>query len=174
MELEVGAPGQGGHDPGREDGDEQGIQAQPVSNGTPNTGFVETALPQLYLPVNRTTEIQLRTRDVNHSFWIIDFLYKKDMIAGQTNYWYFTPTRIGTYQGKCAELCGEYHSRMLFTVHVVSMADYEAHIARLRAQGLTGGLGTQYDKDDSADAPGSQNDGVPTGSESNRQGGNRE
>ena len=148
------------------------MQAQPVEAGAPNTGFVESALPTLYLPVNRTTEIKLRTRDVNHSFWVIDFLYKKDMIAGQTNYWYFTPTRVGTYQGKCAELCGEYHSRMLFNVKVVSMASYEAHVASLRSHGLTGDLGTAYDKDDDGGAAGSQDSGDPTGSESNRQGGN--
>ena len=150
---------------------EQGIQAQPEDYGRANTGFVESELPTLYLPVDRTTEIRLRTRDVNHSFWVIDFLYKKDMIAGQTNYWNFKPTRIGTYQGRCAELCGEYHSRMLFRVKVVSQADYEAHIAALRARGNTGLLGDRYSKDDSADAPGSQFSGEPTGSEANRRGG---
>ena len=144
---------------------EQGVQAQ-LSTDASNAGKVESTLPTLYLPVNKTVEIRLRTRDVNHSFWVIDFLYKKDMIAGQTNYWDFTPTRIGTFEGKCAELCGEYHSRMLFRVHVVSQADYDAHIAALRAAGNTGLLGTQYDKDDNASAPGSQNSGVQ-GSDTN-------
>jgi len=135
---------------------EQGIQAQPEDPGVANTGYVEAQIPTLYLPVNQTTEIRLRTRDVNHSFWVIDFLYKKDMIAGQTNYWDFTPTRIGTFEGKCAELCGEYHSRMLFNVKVVSQADYQAHIASLRAAGNVGSLGTKYNKDDSAGAAGTQ------------------
>ncbi|WP_375390272.1 cytochrome c oxidase subunit II [uncultured Amnibacterium sp.] len=138
---------------------EQGIQAQPEDPGTANTGFVEAKIPTLYLPVNRTTEIRLRTRDVNHSFWVIDFLYKKDMIAGRTNFWDFKPTRIGTFEGKCAELCGEYHSRMLFNVKVVSQADYDAHIASLRAAGNTGLLGKAYDKDDNAGAVGDQNSG---------------
>ncbi len=151
---------------------EQGIQAQPEDAGAANTGFVESEIPTLYLPVDRTVRIDLRTRDVNHSFWVIDFLYKKDMIAGQTNYWSFVPKRIGTYQGKCAELCGEYHSRMLFRVKVVSQADYDAHIAQLRARGDTGLLTDKYNKDDSADAEGSQDSGEPTGSEANQQGGN--
>lgn len=150
---------------------EQGVQAQ-LSTDPSNAGKVESELPTLYLPVGKTTEIRLRTRDVNHSFWVIDFLYKKDMIAGQTNYWNFTPTRIGTFQGKCAELCGEYHSRMLFTVKVVSQADYDAHIESLRAAGNVGLLGTQYDKDDNSGAAGSQNSGVPTGSEANERTGN--
>ena len=73
-----------------------------------------------YLPVDKTVKIKLQSRDVIHSFWIIDFLYKKDMYIGKDNYWSFTPTREGTYAGKCAELCGEYHSAMLFNVEVVS------------------------------------------------------
>jgi len=117
------------------------------------------------LPVNKKVEIRLRTRDVNHSFWVLDFLYKKDMIAGQTNYWDFIPTRIGTYQGKCAELCGEYHSRMLFTVDVVSEADYQAYIQQLRSAGNVGLLGDRYSKDDNAGAAGTQNSGVDSSSE---------
>ncbi|MGN6743703.1 MAG: aa3-type cytochrome oxidase subunit II [Amnibacterium sp.] len=133
-----------------------GIQAQPKSEGTPNTGFVESALPQLVLPLGKTVELQLRTRDVNHSFWVIDFLYKKDLIAGQTNYETFTPTRLGTYQGKCAELCGEYHSRMLFTVKVVTPDQYTAYIQHLRSIGNTGTLDQQFNKDTSSGAVGSQ------------------
>ena len=72
--------------------------------------------PTLYLPVGKKVEIELESRDVIHSFWVIDFLYKKDMFPGKTNYMSFTPEREGTYAGKCAELCGEYHSLMLFNV----------------------------------------------------------
>jgi cytochrome c oxidase subunit 2 len=149
---------------------ETGIQAQPADPGVANTGYVEAEIPTLYLPVNQRTEIRLRTRDVNHSFWVIDFLYKKDMIAGQTNFWDFTPTRIGTFEGKCAELCGEYHSRMLFNVKVVSQADYQAHIDALRAAGNTGSLGQEYNKDDSSGAVGNQFSGTDNTGDT-RQGG---
>jgi cytochrome c oxidase subunit 2 len=144
-----------------------GVQALPTADGQPNTGFVEKEIPQLVLPVGKTVELQLRTRDVNHSFWVTDFLYKKDLISGQTNYADFTPTRVGTYQGKCAELCGEYHSRMLFTVKVVSPADYTAYIEHLRSIGNTGQIGSSFGKDDNAGEAGSQNSGVPTGSQNN-------
>ena len=94
-----------------------GIQAQVDRT----SGDVDQSqLPTLYLPVNKTVKIHLSSRDVIHSFWIIDFLYKKDMYIGRDNTWSFTPTREGTYAGKCAELCGEYHSAMLFNVKVVS------------------------------------------------------
>lgn len=150
-----------------------GQQAQPVAEGTPDTGFVQSKLPVLYLPVGKKVELRLRTRDVNHSFWVIDFLYKKDLIAGQENYEDFIPQRIGTYQGKCAELCGEYHSRMLFVVKVVSPADYQAQIAKLRAAGNIGQLGKNLDRDNNSFGAGSQDSGVPVGSETNRRGGNK-
>jgi cytochrome c oxidase subunit 2 len=49
-----------------------------------------------------------------------------------------TPTREGTFTGRCAELCGLYHSRMIFKVHVVSKAEYEAHLLELEQAGQTG------------------------------------
>ena len=49
-------------------------------------------------------------------------------------------SEIGVFQGKCAELCGAYHSQMLFQVKVVSQADYDAHMSGLRAQGNVGML----------------------------------
>lgn len=106
----------------------------------------EAELPTLYLPVNKSVKLNLSARDVIHSFWVIDFLYKKDMFPGRTNTMYFTPQVEGTYQGKCAELCGEYHSLMLFNVKVVSQAEYDAHLADLAAAGNVGQLDETYDR----------------------------
>lgn len=103
-------------------------------------------LPTLYLPVDERVEFHLRSRDVIHSFWVPAFLYKKDMVPGQLNTFQVVPTRIGVYAGKCAEFCGEHHSGMLFNVAVVSRADYDAHIAELRAAGQTGRLGPELDR----------------------------
>ncbi len=66
-----------------------------------------------------------------------------------------TPLREGTYAGKCAELCGEWHSSMLFNVKVVSEQEYQQHIEDLRAAGQTGLLSDAYDR--------SQNDGETAG-----------
>ena len=88
-------------------------------------------LPTLYLPVNKSVDLELNARDVIHSFWVPAFLQKRDMIPGKTNYIRFTPTKEGTYDGKCAELCGEYHSEMLFSVKVVSDAEFQAHLEKL-------------------------------------------
>jgi cytochrome c oxidase subunit 2 len=101
---------------------------------------VAATLPALYLPVNKRVEFVLTSRDVIHSFWVPQFLRKLDVIPGKVNRFQVVPTEIGTFQGKCAELCGEYHSAMLFQVKVVSMADYLAHLADLRAKGNIGML----------------------------------
>jgi len=121
---------------------DSGIQAQ-FTGAEEN---VMETLPTLYLPVGKTVEVQLNSRDVIHSFWVVEFLYKKDMFPGRTNYMYFTPEKEGTYVGKCAELCGEYHSMMLFNVQVVSQSEYDAHIAGLAAKGNVGQLGSEYDR----------------------------
>ncbi|MCH6470332.1 aa3-type cytochrome oxidase subunit II [Sinomonas terrae] len=108
-------------------------------NGTPvdlNT------LPTLYLPVGKTVTLDLTSRDVIHSFWVPAFLQKRDVVPGHPNTMYFTPEKVGTYEGKCAELCGEYHSEMLFQVKVVSEADFQAHLSGL-PKGL---LDTTYDR----------------------------
>ncbi|AMM20736.1 cytochrome C oxidase subunit II [Frondihabitans sp. PAMC 28766] len=120
----------------------QGIQAQELGNGNVD----ESKLPVLYLPKGKSVEIELKSRDVIHDFWVIDFLYKKDMIPGKTNYEYFTPMKEGTYAGKCAELCGEYHSLMLFNVKVVSPSAYQDYLATLRQDGNVGDIGNSYDQ----------------------------
>ncbi|MFZ4078462.1 MAG: cytochrome c oxidase subunit II [Microbacteriaceae bacterium] len=124
-----------------------GIQVQPDTSPDAPQGSIDPAsIPTLYLPVGKTVEIQLQARDVIHSFWVIDFLYKKDMIPGKTNYMSFVPEREGTYKGKCAELCGEFHSQMLFQVKVVSQSEYDAYIQSLRDKGFEGQLGTEYNR----------------------------
>ena len=94
--------------------------------------------PDLYLPVGEKVGFRLNSPDVIHSFFVPAFLFKLDVIPGKENYFELTPTKEGEFAGKCAELCGVYHSKMLFTVRVVSKADYIAHLEGLRAKGQTG------------------------------------
>jgi cytochrome c oxidase subunit 2 len=122
-----------------------GIQAQLDPDG-PAGSVKQDELPTLVLPVGANVEIALEARDVIHSFWVVDFLYKKDMFPGKTNYMSFVPEREGTFAGKCAELCGEYHSLMLFNVEVVSQAEYDSYIQSLRRAGQEGQLSTEFDR----------------------------
>lgn len=107
-------------------------------------GVYETGTPSnrptLYLPVNEKVRFKLTSRDVIHSFWVPNFLFKMDIIPGKMNEYEATPKRTGTFQGKCAEFCGVDHSRMLFDVKVVSKADYNAHLRKLKAKGNTGAV----------------------------------
>ena len=124
-----------------EDLHEAGVQAHLTGEA-----IDKEKLPTLYLPVNKSVDLELNSRDVIHSFWVPAFLQKRDMIPGKTNYIRFTPTKEGTYDGKCAELCGEYHSELLFRVKVVSESEFQAHMNQLRQDGNTGLLGAEYDR----------------------------
>ncbi|MFV0463739.1 MAG: cytochrome c oxidase subunit II [Nostocoides sp.] len=121
-------------------------EAGTMAELTGNPGVEET-LPTLYLPVDQRVEFVLTSRDVIHSFWVPAFLKKLDMIPGRVNKFQVVPNQIGTFQGKCAELCGAYHSQMLFNVKVVSQADYEQHMNDLKAAGQTGLLANDLNRD---------------------------
>jgi len=120
--------------------------------------------PTLMLPVDRTVKFNLHSPDVIHSFSVDSFLMKMDVVPGRVNKFQVTPTVIGDYNGKCFELCGVDHSRMLFDVKVVSEADYDAYLADLAEQGfeadapLLGGAEarTQAGLDEDDDQEGSQ------------------
>ena len=94
--------------------------------------------PDLYLPAGKLVEFRLTSPDVIHSFWVISFYEKLDVIPGRVNILQLRPTTEGVFAGKCAELCGTYHSAMLFNVHVVSESEYNAYLNSLEAKGQTG------------------------------------
>lgn len=106
------------------------------------------AMPTLYLPVDQPVSIELTSRDVIHSFWVVEFLYKKDVVPGHPNVIEFTPQVEGTYAGRCAELCGEFHSEMLFQVQVVSQQEYDDQMQALRDQGQQGQLPNDLGRSD--------------------------
>jgi cytochrome c oxidase subunit II len=87
------------------------------------------APPTLYLPVNRTVQIDLRSDDVTHSFWVPALLFKRDAIPGLVNRFDISPARVGTYPGRCAQFCGLEHALMTFTVRVVPDAAYDRYLA---------------------------------------------
>jgi len=103
----------------------------------PNVYEVGTAsyIPTLMLPVDETVEFHLHSPDVIHDFWITGFLMKMDVVPGRVNHFQVTPKQLGSYSGKCAELCGVSHSRMLFNVEVVSREDFDAYLQQKEAAG---------------------------------------
>jgi len=86
----------------------------------------------LYLPVNRQVHLKMTSRDVIHSFWVPEFGTKQDVLPGENlvKELRITPTRIGDYKVRCAEMCGGAHAYMESPVKVVSQQDYDAWIAQ--------------------------------------------
>jgi cytochrome c oxidase subunit 2 len=89
--------------------------------------------PELVLPVDRPAHLQLISTDVAHSFWVPDFLSKRDLIPGVDNEIQVTPTEVGTYVGRCAEFCGLDHWRMNYSVRVVPEDDYETWLTDMQS-----------------------------------------
>lgn len=131
---------------------ETGIQAD-TRAGKPG---VEATLPTLYLPVNKRVQFEITSNDVIHSFWIPAFLYKMDAIPGLNNTFQVIPQRTGHFKGKCSELCGEFHSQMLFNVEVVSQAEYDRQLQQLRAKGQIGQVPPNAGRAQTAPGPGYQ------------------
>lgn len=81
---------------------------------------------ELHLPVGKPVHVLLRSIDVLHDFYVPEFRAKMDMIPGSVTYFWFTPTRTGTFDVLCAELCGVGHPQMRGTVIVDDEANYQA------------------------------------------------
>src|SRR3954471_22309224 len=83
-----------------------------------------TTINQLNLPVDRPVLVQLSSKDVIHSFGLIEMRVKQDAIPGMTMPVWFIPNRIGEYEIACSQLCGLGHFRMRGFVTVQSQADF--------------------------------------------------
>lgn len=120
--------------------------------GTPADEDPETGNPgpTLVLPEGESVRFILTSRDVIHSFWVVPFLMKQDVIPGHTNSFEVTPNKQGTFLGKCAELCGADHARMLFNVKVVSPEEYQQHLQDLADRGQTGYIPAGIEQTDAA------------------------
>jgi len=112
------------------------VEEDAVNGETVYEAGTPAEMPTLVLPVDETVTVKLSSPDVIHSFWVPSFLMKMDVVPGRDNSFSFTPTREGEYVGKCAELCGTYHSRMLFNVEVVSPEELGGADVHTRVSGV--------------------------------------
>ena len=92
-------------------------------------------IPILVMPGQKKVRFTETSNDVVHSFWVPEFLFKRDVFPTPVNQFELTATRAGSYVGRCAELCGTYHSQMNFEVRVVSDSDYRRYLDELAALG---------------------------------------
>ena len=85
--------------------------------------------PEMSIPVGTTVHLALRSPDVIHAFYVPRFLFKRDVVPGQENVFEFQVEEDDagqSFSGQCAELCGEFHQAMVFTVRAMTQADYAA------------------------------------------------
>lgn len=106
--------------------------------GTPvNTIGSSNEIPIMVLPVDEKIKIQVVSSDVIHSFWVPEFLFKRDVIPGRSSDFEITikKDQKGAFVGRCAELCGTYHAMMNFEVRAVSAEDYQKYLNKLAELG---------------------------------------
>ncbi len=90
----------------------------------PVVGGSSSNPPQMVLPLGETASLQVTSSDVVHSFWIPDMLFKRDAVPGRVSGFDLTPSKTGTFLGRCSQFCGLDHTLMTFTVRVVSPDEY--------------------------------------------------
>jgi cytochrome c oxidase subunit 2 len=90
---------------------------------------VVVSSPELHLPVGKPVKIILRAKDVLHQFAVPPFRVKMDMVPGMVTYFWLTPTRVGSFDALCEQLCGTAHFTMRGRVVVDTEKDFEAWLA---------------------------------------------
>ena len=91
-------------------------------------------LPMMEIPTGANVRFNLSSIDVIHAFWVVPFEFKRDVLPDHPNHFEVTPIRTGTFTGRCTELCGLYHSRMLFTLKIVTPQQFRQWISAQQAQ----------------------------------------
>jgi cytochrome c oxidase subunit 2 len=101
----------------------------------------DNEIPVLVIPRGETVRFVEHSEDVIHAFWVPEFVFKRDVIPHGTtsttadNQFEITPVTDGSYVGRCAELCGTYHSQMNFEVRIVEPDVFANYLTALDKAG---------------------------------------
>jgi cytochrome c oxidase subunit 2 len=90
--------------------------------------------PVLVVPQGERVRYTIVSNDVVHGFWIPEFMIQMQNLPGVTNHLEFTANKLGDFPGRCNILCGRNHAQMLFTVRVVTPAEYQTYISNLKLE----------------------------------------
>lgn len=82
--------------------------------------------PEVHLPVGKPVRMLLRSIDVVHDFYVPEFRAKMDLVPGLETYFWFTPTRTGTFEALCAAFCGIGHPQMRGSVVIGTESEFQA------------------------------------------------
>jgi len=110
----------------------------PGPDGRFGTADDKTFLDEMHVPINKVVRIQLRGREVIHSFFVPQFRFKQDAVPGRDIMQWFEVTKAGKYEAPCAELCGFGHSGMRAWIYAHTPEDY----AKWAAENLKTAAGT--------------------------------
>jgi cytochrome c oxidase subunit 2 len=116
--------------------------AYPGPDGKIGTEDDFTMDNDLHVPVNKTIRVNLKSRDVIHSFFIPSARFKQDAVPGHEIPTWFKITKVGKYEVPCAELCGFGHSGMRGWLFVHTPEDFEKWARENKAMPLRPGQGS--------------------------------
>jgi cytochrome c oxidase subunit 2 len=103
-----------------------------VKAGVTATVFDPSAQPPvLYIPIDEPVRFTLMSNDVSHGFWIPGLLIDMKVTPGSGNRLDFIAKKLGTFPGRCNVVCGRGHASMIFTVKVVTPAEYQTYLSSL-------------------------------------------
>jgi len=103
-------------------------------DGQFNTTDDITTINQLHLPVHQTVLIDLKSKDVIHSFFVPQFRMKQDTVPGLTGHMWISATKTGNFEIACAELCGLGHYRMRGALTIESPEAFQAWLIKTRKE----------------------------------------
>ena len=89
---------------------------------------------ELVLPVGKKIRVLTTASDVIHAWWVPALGWKRDAIPGYINESWTLIKEPGVYRGQCAELCGKDHGFMPVVVRAVPEAEYQAWLAKQKAE----------------------------------------
>jgi heme/copper-type cytochrome/quinol oxidase subunit 2 len=94
--------------------------------------------PVVYLPVGEPIRFNTQAQDVIHSFYVREFLFKRDAFPDHVNTFDLTITKAGDYGGQCTEYCGLAHQAMRFTIRAVDRPEFERWVAKAKREQASG------------------------------------
>ncbi|GIF95359.1 aa3-type cytochrome oxidase subunit II [Catellatospora citrea] len=107
-----------------------GLDAEKVESTPGDSNYI----PVVVVPVGKTVRFVEHSNDVIHSFWVPELLFKRDVFPGNViNQFEVNVIQTGSYVGRCAELCGTYHSMMNFELRAVTPEKYAQFVAALKS-----------------------------------------
>ncbi len=107
-----------------------GLDAERVESTPGDSNYI----PVVVVPTGTTVRFVEHSNDVIHSFWVPELLFKRDVFPGNViNQFEVNVIQTGSYVGRCAELCGTYHSMMNFELRAVTPEKYQQFVAALKS-----------------------------------------